>query len=315
MSMTHDELVFIRLILAGTFLAAALSKHADAGSRAPRGAVADGPLRVAEVLVAIALLPGNTVNLGFFGAASLAAGYIAVLAREMSRGAAAPCNCFGALDRDLSPLVSMFRACVLLAIAGAGVVLSWSTAHIDLWVWFGERDTVDQVRALFGAAVAVTAFAVPGRIGSLLARLRRHTSGEPTFHRGAATSGFPPAGPPGVAAPRWPEIYRGERDDSPVILFFLSESATSSLPMACNDMRAAYVTVGSPSVLADEYRVRALPSALLVRADGVVLSRLAVGAAAIASLCSSCAAQPRRGAPTITQLAPAAASGWASHGS
>jgi hypothetical protein len=310
--MIHDELVFFRLILAGTFLAAALSKHADAPARAPRGAVADGALRIAEVSVAVALLPGTTVRFGFLGAAALAAGYIAVLAREISRGTAAPCSCFGPLDRNLPPLVSTFRACVLLAIAGTGVALSWSSTQVHLWVWAGQRGTADPLGAFFAAGVAVAAFAVPSRIGSLLARLWDYAWGVPRLRRRASMAGFTAAGPnPGTAAPRWPEIYQGERDRQPIMLIFLSESATSSVPALCKDMQAVSVTVGSTSALADEYRVRALPSALLVRADGVVLSRLAVGAAAIARLCCACAAP--RGATITAQLAPKVVGGSGHH--
>jgi hypothetical protein len=93
------------------------------------------------------------------------------------------------------------------------------------------------------------------------------------------------------------------------MLVFVSETSGDA-PLRetpCDGLRLLRVPVGRRSAVADLYQVRALPSALLVSADGVVLSRLAVGSVAIGRLCSQGAMQTHPTAVmTFAQLVPSA---------
>ncbi len=316
--MIHDELVVFRLIVAGVLLTAALSKHAAAAaSSQPSGGMPlrNILLRATEFLVALALLPGNTARLGFVGAAVLAAGFVAAHAFPLSRGSVGGCGCFGSLDRDLSPLVSLFRACMLFALAAVGAALSWKEASPHIWIWLGQRGIADQVGVILGVGTIVVPFAVPGRIGAVLSRLR-HGAWETLASRSRpALSGFQPGGPAvGSVAPCWRELFDRDRDGRAVMLVFLSETSNDARPpdIPCHGMRLLRVPVpvGRTSALADLYQVRALPSALVLSADGVVLSRLAVGSVAIDRLCSQGAIQTHAAFPVaFAQHVRAAATG------
>src|SRR6266852_6625728 len=128
-----EMLAFCRLVLATVFAIAALAKQVDAEPSALGWPALTGwPLRAAEVTVAGLLLPGATSPWGVLGAMSLALGFVAFIGHSMSRGQAGQCGCFGGLDRDLPPLVSLFRAAVILTMAGWGVMESRSVSNPDV---------------------------------------------------------------------------------------------------------------------------------------------------------------------------------------
>ena len=300
-----DEIVFFRLVIASVLVTAALAKRVEAGG--PHHALpvlANGTLRAAEIVVALALLSGATARSGLLGAALLSAGFLAYLATSISRGRSGSCGCFGALDRDLSPLVSIFRACVLFALAASGLVWSWGRTNAHVWVWLEHLDRTQQIVAALGVASITASFAMPGRLGSLFARVNDRIWGasESPSARGTPP-GFHTAGlPVGSAAPGWLHLFSGDRDERLVAVLFVQATldAPASLP-TCAGLRVIQVAAFDASDIAGQYRVPAVPSAVLVSADGVIRSRLAVGLSAIRALCSSAALVPQ----TTRQQAPA----------
>ena len=309
--MIHHELVMFRLIVAGVLLTAAVSKSVTGLGGPMPTRLGNVMIRMAEPLVAFALLPAATARAGFLGAALLATSFVVGLAFFVSQGKFEGCACFGSLDRDISPLVSMFRGSMLFALAAIGAVLSWDEPGPDIWSWLQEHSMADRAGIVLGVSMMVVAFAIPGRIAALLSRLSRYHPETPASHSRPVISGFEPAGPVvGSVAPSWRDLFDGDRNAGIVMLVFLSES-TNDLRMRCDDVPLVRVHVGQTSPIADAYRVRALPSAVLISADGVVMSRLAVGSTAIERLCASALMQPGTSHASTLPLVPQTASSCA----
>jgi peroxiredoxin/uncharacterized membrane protein YphA (DoxX/SURF4 family) len=153
-------LLAARLLLSGVFGVAGLAKLADrAGSRqalaafgvpnvlAPTLAVL---LPLAELLVALALLPVASARLGALGALSLLLLFIFGIALNLARGRAPDCRCFGQLSSAPVGWATLVRNVVLAAIAGFVAWSGWNDAGLSGVSWFVELTIAQRVLFIVG---------------------------------------------------------------------------------------------------------------------------------------------------------------------
>jgi hypothetical protein len=123
-----------------------------------------------EALLGAWLLSLRAPRAAAAAAVVLAGGFAGALLTAMRRGVAAPCRCFGALDRGQPHRVSLARALLLLAAAatasaggagsgdGAGVAAAWSLGVVL-------------------AVCAVVGFALVAEVAAFRAGVRRVLAG------------------------------------------------------------------------------------------------------------------------------------------
>ena len=157
----------LRLVLAGVFLTAGIGKLRDLpGSRR---AVADFGvperaarvvgllLPLAEIAIAVSLVPAPSARWGALAAAILLAAFIAGIARALSRGEQPDCHCFGQIHSEPAGRSTLARNAVLLAFAGVIVVYGSGPALDD---WVSARSAAELAAVGLGiCAVAATAYA------------------------------------------------------------------------------------------------------------------------------------------------------------
>jgi uncharacterized membrane protein YphA (DoxX/SURF4 family) len=146
-------LLCARLILAGVFALASVAKLADL--RGSRAAVAGfgvpervaSPLGmllpVAELAVAVALLPASTARVGALGAGVLLALFVAAIARSMARGEAPDCHCFGQLHSEPAGRGALARNLVLLALAVFAAIGGTGNPVPSATAWLGRLEGAD----------------------------------------------------------------------------------------------------------------------------------------------------------------------------
>jgi hypothetical protein len=121
-------LVLLRLALAAVFVAAAVGKLADlrgaratlAGFGLPTGVAAVGAtlLPLAELTVAVTLIPAASARWGAVGALVLIAAFIGSVARVLGQGRAPDCHCFGQIHATPVGWATLVRNVALAAVAG-----------------------------------------------------------------------------------------------------------------------------------------------------------------------------------------------------
>jgi thiol-disulfide isomerase/thioredoxin len=177
-----DALVIVvRLLLSAVFALAAVAKLADRGGfrrtltafgvpAGPAGPLAVA-LPVAELLVAVALLPAGTAWWGAVGALALLLAFTAAIAVNLARGRRPACNCFGQVGAAPIGWSTLIRNGVLAA--AAGVVVARGPAATGP----GPGDLVEGVSttwslaAALAVAGAVVVLAALGVVGWLLVNL------------------------------------------------------------------------------------------------------------------------------------------------
>lgn len=160
-------LLCARLLLAAVFAVAGLTKLVDLpGSRKavrdfglPRALV--GPLGtllpLAELAVAVLLLPRATAWWGALGALALLVAFVVGIAVSMARGRAPDCHCFGQLHSEPVGWPTLARNGLLAAVAGFVIGMGHDDAGTSAIGWFATMTTV--ARTGFGVALILT-FAV-----------------------------------------------------------------------------------------------------------------------------------------------------------
>jgi thiol-disulfide isomerase/thioredoxin len=174
-------LLCARVLLAAVFGVASATKLADirrsraavAGFGVPeRLASALGTLLpLAELAIAVALLPAESARVGALGAVALLSVFVVAIARSMMRGEAPDCHCFGQLHSEPAGARTLARNVALAAVAAFVVVEGWSDAGPSGTAWIGRLGGTGAVALAGGLALgvlaAVTAWA-------LLALLRQN---------------------------------------------------------------------------------------------------------------------------------------------
>src|SRR5262245_55332459 len=160
-------LLIARLVLAAVFAVAGVAKLADRegsrktlvgfgvpGALAAPAAVA---LPVAELAVAVLLLPARTAVWGAVGAFGLLAAFTIAIGGRLGRGRTPECHCFGALHPEPAGPQALARNGALAALA-AFVVIGGRSAETSATGWIGRLDGTETALLILGIAfVAVAA--------------------------------------------------------------------------------------------------------------------------------------------------------------
>jgi peroxiredoxin/uncharacterized membrane protein YphA (DoxX/SURF4 family) len=349
-------LLVARLALATVFTVAGLAKLADlAGSRramrdfgvparlaTPLGAL----LPLAELAVAIALVPRTTAWWGALGALMLLLAFVAGIGTSLARGRTPDCHCFGQLHSAPAGWSTLARNGMLAAVAALLLWQGRTDPGPSVVGWAGDLSTAERV-ALGVALLALVLVAVEGwalihlisQNGRLLLRLDALEAARGLESRGTATGPAGPAAglPVGSPAPAFslsglygetttldalraagkpvllvftdpkcgpcntllPEIERWQREHADVMtLALVSRGTLEANRSKMTEHGLTHVLLQEDREVAKSYLAQGTPSAVLVRADGMIDSPLALGADGIRSLVRNTigAAAPR---PTI----------------
>src|SRR5881227_1463518 len=158
-------LLIARLLLAGVFVVAGLAKLGDlAGSRqamrdfgvpallaAPFGLL----LPLAELAVAIALIPTVSAWWGALGALVLLLLFIAGISYNLARGRQPDCHCFGQLHSTPAGWPTLIRNLVLAALAGVLVGFGRSIAAVGVLDWLAPLSVSQRILVLVCLIVLV----------------------------------------------------------------------------------------------------------------------------------------------------------------
>ena len=153
-------LLIARLLLAGVFVVAGLAKLGDlAGSRqamrdfgvpallaAPFGLL----LPLAELAVAIALIPTVSAWWGALGALVLLLLFIVGIGYNLARGRQPECHCFGQLHSTPAGWPSLMRNLVLAIIASFIVGLGRVNAGLSIVNWLDVLTTAQRIELFVG---------------------------------------------------------------------------------------------------------------------------------------------------------------------
>jgi peroxiredoxin len=158
-------LLAARLMLAVVFALAGVAKLADrVGSRQ---AVIDFglparlahalalALPVAELAVAVALVPARTAWSGALGALALLAAFVVGIGYNLARGRSPDCHCFGQLHSQPVGWPTLARNAVLAAIAGLLVWQGPERVGASAFAWLGVVTTGGFVGLILGLLVVV----------------------------------------------------------------------------------------------------------------------------------------------------------------
>lgn len=317
-----------RLILAGVFLLAGAGKLADRpGSRQALvgfgvSAAVAAPLAVvlpvAELAVAVMLVPTASARVAAGAALALLSAFVVGITANLAAGRRPDCHCFGQLHSTPIGASTLGRNTALAALA-AGVV-GWGpgTGIADTLRWVGDLSGAG-VAALVAIVLLCLAVTVEGWLivnmlrqnGRLLLRV---DALEGKRRSRPAADGLPV----GVAAPSFTltDLHGAEvglaelwGDGRPAMLVFVDPRCTSCKTLypeigrwrqqhgerlaigvisagnaQANQSEAGPVLLQRDAEVAKAYRIPATPSALLVRPDGRVASRVVSGADAIRGL-------------------------------
>jgi peroxiredoxin len=164
-------LLVARLLLAAVFALAAFGKITDpkgtrealAGFGVPRFLITPFGilLPVAELAVAVLLIPTATAAYGAIGALVLLGLFIIGIAVSMARGQAPDCHCFGQLHSEPAGWSTLIRNFILAGVAAFVAVAGWDDAGTSAVSWIGDLSGFEQVALVVGVVMAV-AIAVEG---------------------------------------------------------------------------------------------------------------------------------------------------------
>ena len=181
-------LLAARLILAGVLAVAALGKLADRpGSRQalvefgvpiPLTAPLATLLPLAELAVAVALLPVASAWFGALGALGLLLAFVVGIAYNLARGRTPDCHCFGRLHSAPAGWSQLVRNAVLAALAGLVIVQGPDQVGPSALAWLLELSIAQRLGLGLGlvvlALLTVEAWLLVGMLrqnGRLLLRI------------------------------------------------------------------------------------------------------------------------------------------------
>lgn len=181
-------LLLARLVLAGVFIVAGVAKLADRrgsahamrdfgipGSWAPALGIL---LPIAEIAVAVGLIPTATARWGALGALVLLLAFVAGIGFNLARGNQPDCHCFGQLHSEPAGWPTLIRNGVLAAVAGFILVQGWNDVGASTVAWVAKVSAL-QVLMVVVVAIVFALLAVEGWVlvhllqqnGRLLLRL------------------------------------------------------------------------------------------------------------------------------------------------
>lgn len=317
-------LLGVRLMLAAVFAAAAAGKLldlpgsrkalADFGLPVRVASIAGLVLPLAELAVAIALIPAPSARWGALGALLLLLAFLGGIAGALRRGEAPDCHCFGQIHSAPAGPGTLIRNGVLAALAA---LVLWQGGGPAIDDWIAARSGAELVAVALGIVAALA-----GLQAHRLWQANRALRAE--LKTAQAELAMIPAGlQVGLPAPSFvlTDLEGATRSLESlcdrghiVVLVFATPdcagcqqllpdiarwqaSLSDRLTIAVVSMgtiernRPAFAEHGIGDVLLQEnvevmsdYRVRATPSAVLVGPDGRIASAAAAGAVTIESL-------------------------------
>jgi peroxiredoxin len=218
-------LLLARLFLAGVFALSGITKLADldgsrravAGFGVPERIArpAGIALPIAELVLAVLLLPVSTAWWGALGALLLLLGFIAGIGYNLRKGRTPDCHCFGKVHSEPIGPATLVRDGAFAAVAAIIVLFGRDDAGASLTGWFGDLSGAEQVltiaTALLTAAVGGLAWLllqVVRQNGRLLLRIdaidNRIANGAQAIEPAPATDTTPQPGlPVGTTAPKF----------------------------------------------------------------------------------------------------------------
>ena len=160
-----------RLVIAGVFAVAGIAKLMDRGGTrravvafgTPKplaGALAIG-LPLAELIVAVLLVPASTAVYGAIGALLLLGLFSAAIAWNLARGRSPDCHCFGQLHSSPASWKTFARNVVLAGIAAFALAGSTVSEPASAVAWISDLSGAELV-ALVVAAASFAVLAVGG---------------------------------------------------------------------------------------------------------------------------------------------------------
>lgn len=163
-------LLGLRLLLAAVFVAAAAGKLASRSRTVETLAefgVAESirrpiaiALPLAELAIAVTLLPAATAAWAALAAALLLAAFTAVVARTLLQGREVDCNCFGSLGPSRISRWTLARNAFLLVLAGGVAIVAQSDPGTSAVAWLANLDTAQLALLCAGVAIAVATLSI-----------------------------------------------------------------------------------------------------------------------------------------------------------
>jgi uncharacterized membrane protein YphA (DoxX/SURF4 family) len=204
-------LLVARLLLAAVFAVAAAGKLVSPSRTVEtleefgvpaslRGPVAIA-LPLAELAIAVGLLPAATAAWAALAGALLLAAFTAAVARTLTQGREVDCNCFGSLGPSRISRWTLARNVVLLALAVGIAVAAQGDPGTSAVAWIGDLDTAALALLAGGVAIALAAlnlaffWQLMRQNGRLLNQLEALEAG------GGGTAAAPTGPQPGDLAP------------------------------------------------------------------------------------------------------------------
>lgn len=170
-------LLVARLILFGVFAVAGVAKLLDReGSRealegfgVPKNLAAPGGflLPIAEIAVALLLLPVGTARYAAIGALLLTLAFIGGISFNLAKGRTPDCHCFGQLHSEPAGVTTLIRNAALAVLALFVIVEGWNDAGWSLVGWLGDLSRFE----IFLGLVSLVLIAAVAAEGWLLVHL------------------------------------------------------------------------------------------------------------------------------------------------
>jgi peroxiredoxin len=301
-----------QLGLAAVFTTAAIAKLRDrAGSRT---AVVDfglplalaGPvaalLPVAELLVALALIPTRSAAWGALGGLVLLLAFSAAIAANLALGRAPACHCFGQVHSSPAGWSSLARNAVLVgaAAAVAAGTLVWCAVGLACAAVFGlcsvirtQRESHHPVRDGLPIGMLAPDFALPDLTGAIRTLADLSAEGKPVL----LVFSDPGCGACVAMAPALADWQRRHADLLNVVVVTRGGAEQNRREAAAAGLRATHVL--TDPYLAHIYAVGGTPAAVLIGTDDRIASTPAAGQAAIQALVSRQVANLESGYSTV----------------
>ena len=155
-----ELILVVRLVLAVVFAVAGLGKLLDrVGSRqalrdfglpATLASPLATVLPLAELAVALALIPASTAWWGALGALALLLSFLFGIAFNLRRGRTPACHCFGRLHSTPAGMSTLVRNALFAVLAGLLVWAAGADPGPDATSWIGSLSRVDLIELVLG---------------------------------------------------------------------------------------------------------------------------------------------------------------------
>lgn len=191
-------LLLARLVLVVVFLVAGVGKLLDLkGSQqamrdfslpnflaTPLGIL----LPLAELAVAVALIPTASAWWGALGALVLLLLFVAGIAYNLTLGRKPDCHCFGVFYSSAIGINTLIRNLVLAAVAVLVVAFGPTTSELSMVAWIGTLNLAEGIGLIFGILITILLVAETWFLFEILRQMGKLTLRLETVEAGVSTS-------------------------------------------------------------------------------------------------------------------------------